>query len=101
MRIYSSPVTLLVMPRQFAQQGAVVLERPWYKCYEAVCAFWLFGLYLAYPNQMFKAFLDGFDMAEHHGGRAWQIKLVRCTHNIQPFFTTAFAFAYQAAYAVV
>ena len=88
MRIYSSPVILLVMPRIYAQQGAIILERPRNKSDKAIMPFRFFGLYFAYPNQMLKAFLDSFHMPEHHGSRTWQVQLVRGAHNIQPFLTT-------------
>ena len=34
-------------------------------------AFGFFGLYLAYPNQVFKTFLNSFHMAKHHRSRTW------------------------------
>src|SRR5690606_29458837 len=83
------------------QQSAVILEWPRYKCNKAIMSFWFFRLYFSNTYQMFKTLFDGLDMSKHHSSRSRKINLMRSTHYIQPFLTTAFPFGNQTAYTVV
>src|SRR5690606_12328113 len=52
---------------QAFEERAIILKWPWNKSNEPVGSLGALLLYLSDPYQVFKPFLKGFDMAEHHG----------------------------------
>ena len=78
------------------QQGIHVLEGPGDKGQEALGIGRFAALYLADFHQVFKAFFQGFHVAEHHRGRGGDMLLVGFGHDIEPFLGPALALADEA-----
>ena len=82
------------------EQGIYILEGPGNKGKESLRMLRFPRLYFTDAYQVFKAFTDGFNVAEHHGGRSSNIQLMRLVHDSKPFISTALSFGDQPAHPV-